>query len=171
MIISYFQFQGMGTTAQDYTSSVMPNYSGQLTYPAYTYPANALTSTLYAPSAVASYNQTYSNLAASAQLQPNSMTAAYNFSMGINPVRKIENVSYWLNFQVSSNAAAVIANQLSSNSSPPLGSSDILDEANTSNGSSNSIGGYHSTSKRQRNSNQDGQVTLTEAELVGRFIC
>jgi hypothetical protein len=73
--------------AQDYTSSVMPNYSGQLTYPAYSYPANALTSTLYAPSAVASYNQTYNNaaLAATAQLQPGSINA-YNFSMGISQV-------------------------------------------------------------------------------------
>lgn len=80
----------MSTAAQDYTSGVMPNYSGQITYPAYAYP-NALASTLYAPSAVASYNQTYNNaaLAATAQLQPNSMTAAaYNFSMGINQVRK-----------------------------------------------------------------------------------
>jgi hypothetical protein len=52
-----------------------------LAYPtAYTYPANALTSTLYAPS-VASYNQTYNNAA----LAANSVTAAYNFSM-INPV-------------------------------------------------------------------------------------
>lgn len=67
--------------AQEYTSGMVPNYSGQLTYPAaYTYPAN-LTSTLYGPS-VASYNQTYNNAA----LAANSMTAAYNFSMGINQV-------------------------------------------------------------------------------------
>ncbi|KAI6186948.1 Protein fork head [Aphelenchoides besseyi] len=133
-------FQAMGSaTAQDY-ANMMPNYSYQA---AYSYPANALSSSLYCPSVT--YNQTYNTAAAAAaaQLQqPAAAAAAYQFSMSMSQV-----------------PTSLTTAQLESTS--PLTSTDLVDDANTSTGSTVST----SHSRRYRNNNQDGQQTLTEAEL------